>query len=166
MLTGTNWAADATKASVVHAARGETALCVLLCNKRKVGRLSEQGQDWGVPLAFLSSTGVTACAQVLLSGQRVNSKNWSRGAAGATCIQSGSKILLLKCHARARLGTCLLQFLVQFVSDEWTVIIPLTVVSGDLQPPLRLQGQVRNLGTGSLRRLIALLLKLVYVGAP
>lgn len=65
-LTGTNWAADATKDSVVHAARGETTPCVLLCNKRKVRRLSEPGQDWGVPLAFLSSSGVA----VLFSEQR------------------------------------------------------------------------------------------------
>lgn len=54
-LTGTNWAADATKGSVVHAARGETALCMLLGKKRKVRRLSEQGQDQGALLAFLSS---------------------------------------------------------------------------------------------------------------
>lgn len=54
-LTGTNWAADATKGSVIHAARGETAPCMLLCKKREVRRLSEQGQDQGALLAFLSS---------------------------------------------------------------------------------------------------------------
>lgn len=31
MLTGTNWAVEATKDSIIRAARGEMALCVLLC---------------------------------------------------------------------------------------------------------------------------------------
>lgn len=73
---------------------------------------------------------------------------------------------LIEASCKSAAVTCLLQFSVQFVSDEWTVIIPLTVVCGHLQPPLHLQGLVRILGTGSLRRLIALLLKLVYVSAP
>lgn len=94
-LTGTNWAADATKDSVVRAARGETALRVLLCNKRKVRRLSEQEQDQGTPLAFLSSTGVTACAQVLLGSDSKLQK---------LCIQSGSKILLLEVSCKSAIG--------------------------------------------------------------
>lgn len=61
--TGTDWVADAPKVSAAHAARGETALCVLLCNKRRVRRLPEQWQGPKASLVFLPSTGAPACAQ-------------------------------------------------------------------------------------------------------
>lgn len=113
-LTGTDRVTDATKVSVAHAARGETALCVLLCNKRRVRRLSEQWQGRRASLVFLPSTGAPACARVLCSSQTTNSKKWSRGAGRDTCVQRGSRTLLLKCHARALLVSGLLQFSVQF----------------------------------------------------
>lgn len=45
------------------------------------------------------------------------------------------KYSYLKYLARALRVTCLLPFSVQLVGDEWTVIIPLAVVSGAPQPP-------------------------------
>jgi len=63
VFTGINWTADAGKACVVCAARGRMALCMLLCKKRKVRRLSEHGKDQDV--------------RILFSDQTINSTNWS-----------------------------------------------------------------------------------------
>jgi len=41
----------------------------------------------------------------------------------------------VKRRAGALLVACLRQFSGQLVSGGWTVIVPLTVVSGDLRPP-------------------------------
>lgn len=50
----------------------------------------------------------------------------------------------MKRRARALLVTFLLQFSVQL--DEWTVIIPLTVVSGDLQAPCICRAELETWG--------------------
>lgn len=98
-------------------------------------RLSEQGQDRGTPLAFLC--GAAACSWV-----RQQTRNLLLRSSG------GPKMLLCEALCASATGALSVVIPGQLVSDGQTVVTPLTVVHGDLQPR-----RVRNMGMGSLQRL-------------